>query len=201
MAYVTPYTFVALSTLTAAQLNSIQSNILALWPYTAAGDIPYASSPSVLSALAKGSNGNSLCISPVGVPAWSGLACAKLYIDTPVSINNSTDYIIQFDQEITDNYGYADISTHPTRITVPATTPAAKYLVFGHTEWESSTQYEAKILQNGSLYFRNSIIGRSTNFIFFSINDINCYYEIQVKHTYGSALNLSNAEFNIIKIG
>jgi hypothetical protein len=60
MAYVTPYTFVALQTLTAAQLNAIQTNITALWPYTSAGDISYASAANTLARLAKGTAGQVL---------------------------------------------------------------------------------------------------------------------------------------------
>lgn len=76
MAYTTPITFVALSTLTAAQLNSIQSNISALWPYTAAGDIPYATSSSVLSALAKGTAGQAL-IMGASLPEWGETGISK----------------------------------------------------------------------------------------------------------------------------
>jgi len=93
MAYTTPITFVALSTLTAAQLNSIQSNISALWPYTAAGDIPYAASSSVLSALAKGTAGQAL-IMGASLPEWGATGINKRQGGNASdwSIYGSTDY-------------------------------------------------------------------------------------------------------------
>ena len=71
MAYNTPYTFIALQTLLASQLNGIQDNIATLWPYSAAGDIGYTTSASVLARLAKGTANQVLKMkSDASIPEW-----------------------------------------------------------------------------------------------------------------------------------
>ncbi len=70
MPFVTTHVFVALATLTAAQLNGIQSNINALWPYTAAGDIAYASAADTLAILAKPSVDSVLQNTNAGLPSY-----------------------------------------------------------------------------------------------------------------------------------
>lgn len=80
MAYTTPYTFVALSLLTAAQLNAMQANLVALWPFTAAGDLPYASSASTLAALAKGTSGQILKMG-ASVPEWGDVTGSSVLIE------------------------------------------------------------------------------------------------------------------------
>jgi hypothetical protein len=69
MAYSAPITFVALQVLTAAQLNGIQDNITALWPFTTAGDLAYATSASALTRRGIGANGQVLTV-VAGVPTW-----------------------------------------------------------------------------------------------------------------------------------
>jgi hypothetical protein len=97
MAYVTPYTFVALQTLTAAQLNAIQTNITALWPYSAAGDLAYASSASVLARLAKGTAGQALKMNAgATAPEWGsggGASNRQGGSATDWSSPGSTDYV------------------------------------------------------------------------------------------------------------
>lgn len=83
MPFTTPYTFVALNVLTAAQLNAIQANITALFPYSAQGDIAVASSATALTALAKPSKLSHLTNSSGGVLAWlSEAQLHKISFDT-----------------------------------------------------------------------------------------------------------------------
>lgn len=118
MAYVTPITFVALSTLTAAQLNSIQTNITALWPYTTAGDLPYASAAGVLARLAKGTAGQVLKMNTeASAPEWGATAAAKVSLSASQAISHNTNTAIIFDTEEQDTDGMYS-SGNPTRITV-----------------------------------------------------------------------------------
>jgi hypothetical protein len=58
-------------TWSAAQNNTnIKDNFAALWPYTAAGDIPYATGASTLSKLAKPASLLVLTMDSTGVPVW-----------------------------------------------------------------------------------------------------------------------------------
>lgn len=71
MAWTAPYTFVALQTLTAAQLNAMQTNISTLFPYTTAGDLAYASSATALARLPKGTAGQVLKMNAgASAPEW-----------------------------------------------------------------------------------------------------------------------------------
>lgn len=82
MAWTTPYTFIALQALTAAQLNAMQANITTLFPYTSAGDLAYASSSTVLSRLAKGTAGQFLKMnSGATAPEW-GSGCGLALIES-----------------------------------------------------------------------------------------------------------------------
>lgn len=94
MAYSTPYTFIALSVLSAAQLNVMQGNISTLWPYVAGGDIPYASSSTVLTKLAKGTNGQALTIG-VSVPYWNQSPASLVLIEEYI-VTAGTDATITF---------------------------------------------------------------------------------------------------------
>jgi len=91
--YITPITFVALQTLTAAQMNGIQANITEMGLiFGAAGNVPYAASTStlgvvakvtgailyftssILSALAPGTQYNVLSQGAASTPSWATLA-------------------------------------------------------------------------------------------------------------------------------
>lgn len=89
MAYTTPITFVALQTLTAAQLNGIQANISSGWPYTTAGDIAYATSATAKTRLGIGATGQALVV--IGaVPTWKDIyPVGSVYIST-VATNPAT---------------------------------------------------------------------------------------------------------------
>jgi hypothetical protein len=118
MAYITPYTFIALQALTASQMNGIQDNIRALWPYTTAGDISYASAANTLARLAKGSKGNAL-VGDGSIPMWNtnyGI-CARVSRSTEQSINTSSETYISFENESLDTDGIFS-SGAPTQLTI-----------------------------------------------------------------------------------
>jgi hypothetical protein len=106
MAWTTPYTFIALQALTAAQLNAVQANITTLFPYTSAGDLAYASSSTVLSRLEKGTAGQVLKMnSGATAPEWGEgniFRGAHVKRDANQSINNTTYTVVTFDGEVFD---------------------------------------------------------------------------------------------------
>lgn len=74
MAFDNSFTAVVGATYTAAQYNThVRDNFTAVWVYTAAGDIAYATSSSALSRLAKPSVDSVLKMGSLGVPSWLAL--------------------------------------------------------------------------------------------------------------------------------
>lgn len=75
MAFDNSFTAVVGATYTAAQYNThVRDNFTALWVYTTAGDIVYASSATALARLAKPSADGVLKNTSSGVPSWLAIA-------------------------------------------------------------------------------------------------------------------------------
>lgn len=71
MAFTNPFTAVVGATILASGWNtSGRDNINALWVYTAAGDIAYATSPATLARLGKPAVDSFLYNTAAGVPSW-----------------------------------------------------------------------------------------------------------------------------------
>jgi len=165
MAYVTPITFVALSTLTAAQLNSIQTNITALWPYVAAGDLVYASSSTALSRLAKGTAGQVLKMNTeASAPEWNNsFIGAWIRRDSTQTIANGTITELSFSVEEQDTANMFDAGS-PELLTIQKT---GTYLIGGSVSFQSNAVGMRKVTLlssgGGSLYFTtNAVDGDAT---------------------------------------
>jgi hypothetical protein len=91
MAFDNSYTAITGGTLSAAQWNThVRDNFAALWPYTAAGDLAYATSATTLTRLAKGLAGQFLKMNASATaPEWAYAGGVK--ID---SFSNATPYSV-----------------------------------------------------------------------------------------------------------
>jgi hypothetical protein len=104
MAYNTPYTFIALQALTSSQMNGIQDNIRALWPYTTTGDISYASAADTLARLGKGTYGQKL-FQGTSAPFWyTYLGCNLTLVAQSINNNTLTDITTSIDEVDAGNY-------------------------------------------------------------------------------------------------
>lgn len=82
MAFNNSFTAVVGATYTAAQYNTyVRDNFTAVWVYTAAGDMVYATSATALARLAKPSVDSVMKMTSLGVPSWLALSAfpAKLH--------------------------------------------------------------------------------------------------------------------------
>ncbi len=95
MAFSNTYTAVTGGTLSAAQWNTgVRDNLTALWTYTTAGDIEYATSSTALARLGIGDVGQVLRVASSGVaPEWTaGIVTTDEYADaTGHTYNSSTE--------------------------------------------------------------------------------------------------------------
>lgn len=116
--YATPYIFTALEILTAAKLNGIESNISALFPYTTAGDIAYASASNQLARLGIGSDGHVLA-SDGSVPLWK-IPTLQTTVVTHSSSSQSvtTGNPVLWNSEVRDDKNWHSTSSNTGRITV-----------------------------------------------------------------------------------
>lgn len=109
MAYATVPTVATGDSWSAAQHNTyIKNNFAALWPYTTAGDMAYATSSSTLTRIPIGTENQMMQISG-GVPTWGAAPSSKSALISRVatqSITNSTYTKITFDTETYDNNSF-----------------------------------------------------------------------------------------------
>lgn len=100
MAYDNSFTAVVGATYTAAQYNThVRDNFTAVWVYTAAGDIAYATSSTALARLAKPSVDSVMKNTSSGVPSWLAIAAFPGRLHTfgnnfsnSISTSTSTSY-------------------------------------------------------------------------------------------------------------
>ncbi len=98
MAYDSSFTAVVGATYTAAQYNThVRDNFTAIWVYTTAGDIAYASSATALARLAKGSAHQVLRMNSGETgPEWGGYIAGMAYRGTAQSISTGTPTKVTF---------------------------------------------------------------------------------------------------------
>jgi hypothetical protein len=195
MAYVTPITFVALSTLTAAQLNSIQTNISALWPYTAAGDIGYTTSASVLARLAKGTAGQVLKMNAgASAPEWGGVSVvgSKVIRSSAQSISDSSFTEISYATEYFDTANMFSAGS-PTVLT---TSVSGIYLVGGKAYFDANAAgYRiASIYQNATSiatqqYVPGAVTFSATDMVTLANVTAGQTFSLKVWQNSGGALN------------
>lgn len=105
----------------AAQHNTyLRDNIDAVWPYTTAGDLAYASAANQLSRLGIGAAYKFLQVVS-GVPAWGGLHSATVNKTGTQNFTSGAAAAVTFDAEQSDPQGWHSTSSNTSRITVTAT--------------------------------------------------------------------------------
>ena len=167
--YTTPITFVALQTLTAAQMNGIQSNISEMGGvFSAAGNVPYAASTTTLGAAAKPSTSLPQVFKNTssGVPSYSRpyVYGTRVYNSANQSVNN--DAACAWDTEFHDDEGLHSTSSNTGRFTIVTTgryNIQACILAIGTT---ATNLWIARILRNGT-----EILG-ADSFVFGSDVDV-----------------------------
>ncbi len=198
MAYTAGFTAITGATFTAAQYNTnVRDNFSAIWAYTTAGDIVYASSATALARLGIGASGKYLK-STGSAPSWADLttvnACIlKLLADK--SIANSTYTVIDWTSEEVDTNGMHSTGANKSRITIAET--GYYYMAFlAVFEAANSGFREALILKNGTTVLWKSSMsaiggGRDNviacGFDYLSAGD---YLTAQVWHNQGVSINL-----------
>lgn len=150
MAYDPLSVFSSLQVLTSVVMNKIRTNFEALWPYTAAGDISYASSSTALSRLEKGTAGQVLKMNTgATAPEWGASKYGvSVYNGTISTIMNSTK--LPFASEYFDDDTMHDNSTNNSRLTCKK---AGRYFIMfsGILNWSgASTTIITAIRNNGS---------------------------------------------------
>jgi len=214
MAFTTPYTFIALQALTAAQMNGIQANISALFPYTAQGDLAYASAANALDGLAKGTAGQVLKMNASETaPEWgspSGQGC-HLYRTSVQTIPNATETDLLFDAEYFDDNSFHSNTTNIGRITIPSGGDG-RYLFGAHSYWAVAGDQirMLRINKNGTAIMgqSNTINVGSSSISYICISGITSlvagdYLTASVFHGDGANLDVSNnppAQFWVMKV-
>lgn len=94
MSFNNAYTAVTGATYTAAQYNThTRDNFNAIWVYTTAGDIAYATGATALNRLAIGANNTTVLMPASGAPSWSHSPAIKgiLHAEASVYYNSSVN--------------------------------------------------------------------------------------------------------------
>lgn len=137
MAYSDPYTFIPLQPLLASQLNGLSDDIRALWPYTGAGQIAYATSATGLAALALGTAGQGLRVNSAGTGLeWSGGQMTRVYASVNISIASGA--VITWNSETVDDGTWHSTSSNTSRITPGV---AGRYRATAYIKHSSATNY------------------------------------------------------------
>ena len=109
------------ATFTAAQYNTnVRDNFTAIWVYTTAGDISYATGSATLARLGIGTSYQFLQSSGTA-PTWGGLSFATVYNSTSQNVLDNTWTNLAFDSEESDTPGWHSTSSNNSRITASTT--------------------------------------------------------------------------------
>lgn len=122
MAFSSGFTAVTGATFLASQYNTyVRDNFTAIWVFTTAGDMIYATSSTVAARLAIGSPRQVLRVNTGGTaPAWSNTIFASITRAAVQSIGTGSATLVSFDTELIDTDGFWDAGS-PTIFTVPYT--------------------------------------------------------------------------------
>lgn len=121
MTYATVPTVANGDSWSAAQHNTyLRDNLAAVWPYTTAGDLAYASAANQLARLGIGTSYKFLQ-SIGGVPVWGGLQFCSVYHSTTQDVGTGSATAIVFDSEHSDVQAWHSTSSNTSRITVAET--------------------------------------------------------------------------------
>ena len=135
-----PRIWVAGERVSASKMNEISNALTVLYPYTAGGDIAYASDADTLAALAKPSGLALLQSTSAGVPSWVVGGSAGQVVRRNIAgtgfelsaanphciVSRSADFsytsgVITWNTDVLDTGGWHSTSTNTSRITVPET--------------------------------------------------------------------------------
>ncbi len=143
MAYNNSFTAVTGATYTAAQYNTyVRDNFTAIWVYTTAGDLAYATSSTALSRLAIGTAYKFLQVnSAATAPQWGGLHFASVYHNTTQNVATATATILTFNSENSDAQGWHSTVSNTGRITVSAAGYYQASAYFNYTSGGGSGNY------------------------------------------------------------
>ena len=183
----------------------MRDNFTALWVYTTAGDIAYASSATALARLAKGSTAYQTLRMNSGLtgPEWGGYIAGKALRTTNQSINDATLTSVQFDStEFSRLVTWS--SGDNTKLTIGA---SGLYIIGAKFSIDGGSGYrEANILKNGSNVVETRINNAASETTMNSFPEAivlaaTNYLQLQIRHNYGSAINLRSAALWAVFVG
>lgn len=158
MAYTAGFTAITGATFTAAQYNTnVRDNFSAIWAYTTAGDIVYASSATALARLGIGASGKYLK-STGSAPSWADLTtinAVDLALLANLAIPDATYTSINWTSEAYDTNNMHSTVTNKDRVTIRA---SGWYAIFFQAVWDYSDSGSrvALVRKNGSTIWRDS---------------------------------------------
>lgn len=194
MAFNNSFTAVVGATYTAAQYNTyVRDNFTAVWVYTSAGDIVYASSSTALARLAKGTAYQHLRMNAgATAPEWGGYIAGKAKRTSNQSISNASSTNVQF-----DSAPISRLVTWSGGDNTKLTIGASGLFFYGFTySFDGGSGYrEANILKNGVALLETRIATAAGETTLHGVSDeeeftSGDYLQLQVKHNQGSPINL-----------
>lgn len=207
MAYSTVPTVVSGDSWSAAQHNTyIKDNFAALWPFTTAGDIAYAATSTTLARLPIGTE-EQILSSVSGVPDWVDSTAADKYCllrrTSAQSINNNTQTLISFSDEVFDNNSYWAAGS-PTVINLPTT---GFYRLTGSVTWKADGTGDRAVYIGPTailVAYQNAVGGITTTQSFDYVietesNSVSTY--MWVWQNSGGALDVNSARYNVTYLG
>ena len=207
MAFNNSFTAVVGATYTAAQYNTyVRDNFTAVWVYTSAGDIAYATSATALARLAKGTAYQNMRMNAgATAPEWGGYLAGKAIRASNQSINNVTATGAIFTSAAFSQVAVTWSGGDPTKLTTAIT---GLYIVFATYSFDGGSGYrEANVVKNGSTnVIESRIDDAATETTLLPFGDLllltaGDYLQLSVKHNNGSAINLRAASLAAAFIG
>lgn len=150
--YTEPPAVVTGQTMTATNWNSwVRTNFQAVWPFTTAGDLAYASAANQLKRLGIGTAGKFLK-STGSAPSWANLSkinAVDLKLSADLYIDDITYVTIDWTSEVIDTNSMHSLVTNKSRVNILET---GWYLICFQAIWEVNNMglREALILKNGT---------------------------------------------------
>ncbi len=141
MAFNNSFTAVTGATYTAAQYNThTRDNFTAIWVYTTAGDIAYATSPTTLARREIGS-AYTFLKSDGSVPVWGKLDFCSVSHNTTQNVSSGSLTVLSFNTDLSDDPGWHNPSANNSRITVNAAGFYGLSVFFGYSTSGGSGTY------------------------------------------------------------
>lgn len=205
MAFNNAFTAVVGATYTAAQYNThVRDNFTAIWVYTSAGDIVYATSATALARLAKGTAYQHLRMnSGATAPEWGGYIAGKASRTSNQSIPDVTLTNVQFSAA-----AFSRLVTWSSGDNTKLTIGATGLYVYGFTyTFDGGSGYrEANVLLNGFGILETRIANANGETTYHSGANVDIltsgnYLQLQVRHGNGSDINLRAASLYAAYLG